>query len=65
MGDYGGEVGEVRCSSQRGAQEEQLDWEEDGQLCLGLAGPKDSGRICASYMLTHHYSSLPLVWLSS
>ena len=35
----GGEVrGEVRCSAQRGAQEE---WEEDGQLCLGLARPWD------------------------
>lgn len=33
----GGEIrGEVRCSAQRGAQE---DWGEDDQLCLGLASP--------------------------
>lgn len=39
--------------------EEQLDWEEDGQLCLRLAAPKDSHGMCASYVPTHHFSTFP------
>lgn len=48
---------EVLCP-ERGS-EEQLDLEEDGQLCLGLSGPKDSGGMCASYVPTHHFSTFP------
>lgn len=45
--------------------EEQLDLEEDGQLCLGLAGLKDSGGMCASYVPTHHFFTFPSASLSS
>lgn len=52
---------EVRCS-ERG-------WEGQGlggidQLCLGLAGPQNSGSMCASYMLAHHCSRVSSAWLS-
>lgn len=63
LGDWGGKGGEVRCSAQRGAREGQLDWEIEGQLCLGLAGPQDSGNMHASYVPTH-YSRDPSAWLS-
>lgn len=56
---------EWSCFALRGVLEGQLDWEEKGHLCMGLAGPKWLRQHVCCLCAHHHYSMFPSAQLPS